>query len=343
MKALQATRNGPPAEVLEIVDVDKPEPGPGQVLVKVSAASLNFNDIDRCMGKRVSVPLTPPFTLGMDVCGVVEATGDGAEKWLGKRVMALTMMAQGGLAEFAVSSADAVFEAPDAMTDAEAAAFIIPFHTAYLAIVRRAKIVAGETLLVHSGASSVGAAAIQIAKAHGLRVIATAGSDEKAEFCKTLGADCAINHREEAFDEFVMTETDNKGPEVILDLAGGEFVEPSWRCIALEGRYVAAGFADDEENGFSGQALRPLCSANFSVLGVMLSYISHMPPEIRAFGFNMFTRDVGDEVHAALLKLLAEGKVKSVLNRTVPLAEAAQALGEQAERKTTGRTVVTLD
>ncbi len=342
MKALQATANGAPAEVLQIVDIDTPEPGPGQVLVRVSAGSLNFNDIDRCYGRRISVPLEPPFTLGMDVCGVVEATGEGAEQWQGKRVMALTMMATGGLAEFALASADAVFPVPDSMSDAEAAAFIIPFHTAYLAIVRRAKIAAGETLLVHSGASSVGAAAIQIGKALGLTVYATAGSDDKAAYCSEMGADRVINHQSESFDKVLLAETDHHGADVILDLAAGDFVEPSWRCIAREGRYVAAGFADDEENGFSGRPLRPLCSGNFSILGVMLSYISHMPPEIREFGFNMFTRDVGDEVHEALLALAAEGKIKPVLNRTVPLEAAAQALTEQEQRTTTGRTVVTL-
>lgn len=342
MKALQAVRNGAPADVLEVADVDRPEPGPGQVLIRVSAASLNFNDIDRCYGRRVTVPLTPPFTLGMDVCGVVEAAGEGAEQWQDKRVMALTMMAHGGIAEFALASADTVFLAPETLSDAEAAGFIIPFHTAYLALVRRARITAGETLLVHSGASSVGAAAIQIGKATGLKVYATAGSDEKAEYCLSMGADRAINHQSEAFDKVLLADTDHHGADVILDLAAGEFVEPSWRCIAREGRYVAAGFADDEENGFSPQALRPLCSANFSVLGVMLAYMSHVPPEIREFGFNMFTRDVGDEVHAALLELAATGKIKPVLNRTVSLEDAAQALTEQEQRKTTGRTVVVL-
>lgn len=343
MKALQATHNGAPAEVLEITDIPVPEPGPGHVLIKVNAASLNFNDIDRCFGRRISVPLNPPFTLGMDVCGIVECCGESATAWQGRRVMALTQMATGGLAEYAIASADAVFEAPDSLTDPEAASFIIPFHTAYLAIVQRAKIEAGETLLVHSGASSVGAAAIQIGKACGLTVYATVGSDEKFDYCLALGADRVINHRREDFKKLILAETSHAGADVILDLAAGDLVEPSWGCIAREGRYVAAGFADDEENGFSGRPLRPLCSGNFSVLGVMLSYISHMPPEIREFGFNMFTRDVGERVHAALLDLLSQGKIKPVLNRTVTLEEAAGALDEQAQRKTTGRTVVTIN
>ncbi len=343
MKALQAIEVGSPAEVLQVRDIDKPEPGPGQVLIKVGAGSLNFNDIDRCYGRRISVPLTPPFTLGMDVCGTVAEVGEGAEAWQGKRVVALTVMATGGLAEYALAQADAVFDAPSGMTDAEAAAFIIPFHTAYLSLVRRAKIASGETLLVHSGASSVGAAAIQLGLAHGLKVFTTVGSDEKAGYCRQLGAHRVINHRSEAFEQVVLKETGHHGADVILDLAAGEFVDPSWKCIAREGRYVSAGFADDEENGFSGRPLRPLCSANFSVLGVMLAYISAMPPEIREFGFNMFTRDIGEEVHSSLLKLLEEGKIHSVLSRTVGLEDAAMALTEQEQRKTSGRTVVILD
>lgn len=339
MRALQATKNGPPIDVLEVVDIPVPEAGPGQVLIKVSAASLNFNDIDRCYGRRISVPLTPPFTLGMDVCGVVEATGPGAEAWQGKRVVALTMMAIGGLAEYAIASADAVFDAPATMSDAEAAAFIIPFQTAYLALVRRAKISAGETLLVHSGASSVGAAAIQIGHAFGLRVFTTVSSDAKADYCRKFGADLVINHTSEQFDQVVLAQTAHVGADVILDLAGGEFVEPSWRCIAREGRYVAAGFADDEQNGFSGRPLRPTCAANFSILGVMLSWVKEVPPEIRAFGFNMFTRDVADEVHNGLLALVDEKKIQSVLSRTVSLDEVAVALTEQEQRKTLGRTV----
>jgi NADPH2:quinone reductase len=342
MKALQATKNGPPIEVLKVCEVEIPQPGHGQVLIRVAAASLNFNDIDRCYGRRISVPLTPPFTLGMDVCGVVTQVGAGAEDWQGKRVVALTMMATGGLAEYAVASADAVFDAPATMTDAEAAAFIIPFQTAYLALVRRAKMLKGETLLIHSGASSVGAAAIQLGLASGLSVFTTVSTEEKAAYCRELGAHLVINHRTDQFDSVVLAETSHGGADVILDLAGGDFVEPSWKCIAREGRYVAAGFADDAENGFSGQALRPLCSANFSVMGVMLSWVSSVPPAIREFGYNMFTRDVGDEVHNALVALAADNKIHSVLSRTVTLDKAAGALTEQEERKTMGRTVVLL-
>lgn len=343
MKALQVLQNGAPLDALRIVDIDMPTPGPGQVRIKVSAASLNFNDIDRCYGRRISMPLSPPFTLGMDVCGVVDAAGPGAEQWVGKRVVALTFFATGGLAEYAIAPAPSVFEAPARFTDAEATAFIIPFHTAYLALIRRARLGAGETLLVHSGASSVGAAAIQIGVAAGARVFATVGSAAKADYCRQLGAELVINHREQKFDEAILDYTNNVGADVILDLAGGEFVEPSWRCVAREGRYVAAGFADDDANGFTGRPLRPTCAGNFSIIGVMLAWAGDMPPEMRRMGFNMFGRDTADSVHNALLEWIDAGKIKPILQRTVALADAPAALTDQEQRLTTGRTVVSFD
>jgi NADPH:quinone reductase len=340
MQALQVVQNGAPLDALRIVDLEMPTPAAGQVRIKVAAASLNFNDIDRCYGRRISMPLTPPFTLGMDVCGVVDAAGAGAEQWLGKRVVALTFFATGGLAEYAIAPADSVFAAPPQFSDAEATAFIIPFHTAYLALVRRAKLSSGETLLVHSGASSVGAAAIQIGKAVGARVFATVGSPAKAEYCKQLGAELIIDHRAQKFDEAVLDYTDNIGADVILDLAGGAFVEPSWRCVAREGRYIAAGFADDDVNGFTGRPLRPTCAGNFSIIGVMLAWAGKMPPEMRRMGFNMFDREVADSVHNALCAWIDSGEIRSILQRTVALQDAASALTDQEQRLTSGRTVV---
>ena len=134
MRAVQVTRHGPPGEVLLVRTVEQPEPGPGEVRVKVSAASLNFNDIDRCLGKLVSVPTPPPFTLGMDVCGVVDAAGEGAESWLGQRVVAITKNALGGIAEYAIADAISVFDAPANFDDVEATAFLLSFQTSHLAL-----------------------------------------------------------------------------------------------------------------------------------------------------------------------------------------------------------------
>ncbi len=340
MRALQVTRHGKPSEVLEVVDAPLPEPGPGQVRIRVAAGSLNWNDIDRCWGRRTTVPMQPPFTLGMDVCGVVDAAGEGAESWRGRRVVAITQTALGGLAEQAIAPVDSVFEAPEAFDDAEATAFLLPFHTTHLALFRRGALREGETLLVHAGASSLGTAAIQLGRSAGARVFATAGGPEKTRLCSELGAERAIDHREEDFVEAVLDETAEVGADVICDLAGGDFVEKSWRCVAREGRYLCVGFADDPENGFTGRPLRPTCAGNFSIVGVMLAWMGNLPPAVRRMGLNPFGRDVAEEVHADLLRLVAEKRIRPVIGRRLSLEEAGAALDDHEARRTLGRSVV---
>jgi NADPH2:quinone reductase len=343
MRALQVTRNGAPSAALEVVEIAAPEPGPGQVRIRVAAGSLNFNDIARCRGGVTTIPMPPPFTLGMDVCGVVESVGEGGEAWLGRRVVAITQLAQGGLAELAIAPVDSVFEAPESLDDAEAAGFLLPFHLAHLSLFRRGRLATGETLLVHAGASGVGTAAIQLGAARGARVIATAGGDEKTRLCEELGAELAIDHRERDFAEAVLDHTGEVGAHVILDLAGGGFVEKSWRCVAREGRYLCAGFADDSEGGLSGRPLRPTCLGNFSIVGVMLAYMSDLPSPVRRMGLNPWDRAVGEEVHADLLRLLAEKAIRPILGQRVSLGEAGAALEAHEKRRTIGRSVVVLD
>ena len=340
MRALQVVRHGRPSEALEIRDVPVPEPGPGAVRIRVGAGSLNWGDIDRCRGRLTSVRPELPFTLGMDCCGVVEAAGAGAGDWVGRRVVAVTLAALGGLAEAALAPLDSVFPAPESLDDAEAASFLLPFHTTRLALARRAHLRSGETLLVHAGASGLGSAAIQLGVAAGARVLATAGGPEKVAWCRELGADVAIDHREEDFVDRVFEETGERGADVICDLVGGSFTERSWNCIAREGRYLVVGFNDDPENGLTARPLRPIAQANFSVLGVMAAYVSQVPLPLRKLGFNPFPRDVAETVHADLMRLLAERKIRPTLERRVSLAEAGAALEAHEERRTRGRTAV---
>jgi NADPH:quinone reductase len=340
MRALQVTRNGRPGEVLAVVDVDVPEPGPDEVRIAVGAASFNFNDIDRCRGKLVSVPTPPPYTLGMDVCGVVEAVGPGAEAWLGRRVVAITKTALGGIADHAIAPTVSVFDAPPGLDDAEATAFLLPFHTSHLALFRRGKLVAGETVVVHSAASGLGTAGIQLAKAAGARVIAVAGGPDKTRLCTELGADLVIDHLETDFVEAVLQATGDAGAEVVYDLTGGDFVARSWQCTAREGRYLAVGFADDDDNGMTGRPLRMACIGNISIVAVMLAWATDVDPGMRRFGFNPFGRDVADEVHDDLLRLLAEGKIRPYVGRRVSMAEAGAALDDHEQRRAVGRTVV---
>jgi NADPH:quinone reductase len=340
MRALQVTEHGRPGEVLAVRTIDRPEPGPGQVRVKVGAASLNFNDIDRCRGKLVSVPTPPPFTLGMDVCGVVDATGAGAEDWRGRRVVAITHNALGGIAEYAIADTVSVFDAPDQFDDAEATAFVLTFQASHLALFRRGRLRSGETVVIHSAASGLGTAGIQLARAVGARVIAVAGGPEKVELCRRLGADLVVDHAGEDFVEAVLAATDDVGAEVVYDLTGGEFVERSWRCTARGGRYLAVGFADDDENGMTGRPLRMACIGNIDIVGVMLAWVDGVDPGMRRFGFNPFGRDVADEVHADLLRLAAEGAIRPVVGRRVPMEAAGAALDEHEARRSVGRTVV---
>jgi NADPH2:quinone reductase len=340
MKALQVTAHGRPGEVLAVREIDRPEPEAGEVRVKVAAASLNFNDIDRCRGNLVSVPTPPPFTLGMDVCGIVDAAGEGAEAWLGKRVVAITKTALGGIAEYAIAPAVSVFDAPEQLDDAEGAAFILPFQTSHLALFRRGRLVAGETLVVHSAASGLGTAGIQLGKAAGARVIAVAGGTEKGALCTELGADVVVDHTTEDFVEAVLADTEDQGAEVVYDLTGGDFVERSWRCTARGGRYLAVGFADDDANGMTGRPLRMGCIGNIDIVCVMVAWAESVDPGMRRFGFNPFGRDVADEVHTDLLRLVDKELVRPYVGRRVTMGEAGAALDDHENRRSQGRTVV---
>jgi NADPH:quinone reductase len=340
MKALQVSRHGQPGEVLEVRTVERPEPGPGEVRVRVGAASLNFNDIDRCRGNLVSVPTPPPFTLGMDVCGVVDAVGDGADAWAGKRVVAITKNALGGIAEYAIAPAISVFDAPDQFDDAEATAFVLTFQASHLALFRRGRLQSGETLVVHAAASGLGTAGVQLGKAAGATVIAVASGSEKTALCTALGADTVVDHTAEDFVEAVLAATDDAGADVVYDLTGGDFVERSWRCTAHGGRYLAVGFADDDANGMTGRPLRLACIGNIDIVAVMLAWADSVDPGMRRFGFNPYGRDVADEIHADLLRLADAGSIRPVVGRRVTMDEAGRALDEHEARRSVGRTVV---
>jgi len=340
MRALQVTRHGSPIEVLAVAEVDVPVPAAGEVLIRVGAAALNFNDIDRCLGTLVSVTRDPPFTLGMDVCGVVTEAGAGAEAWVGRRVVAVSRDALGGIAEYTVAPASGVFTAPAPLADVGAAAFLLPFHTTHLALFHRARLQAGETLLVHSGASGLGTAAIQLGVAAGARVFATVSSPAKADLCSALGADLVIDHTADDFVEAVLRATGDVGADVVCDLAGGGFVAPSWQCVARDGRYLPVGFTDDDENGMTGRPLRMASIGNFSIVGVLGAFVDDLDPGMRRFGFNPFTRADGDRVHEALLALIDTGSVRPHVGRVVEMDEAGAALDDHQHRRAIGRTVV---
>jgi NADPH2:quinone reductase len=337
MRAARVVRHGAPSDAIEVQDLEVPEPGPGEVRVAVAAASLNFGDIARCRGGVAAVMADPPFTLGMDVAGVVEAVGAGSEEWLGRRVVGICPQSLGGLAEKAL--AGTFFDAPPELSDVEAAAFTLPFHIGYLALHERARLQADETVLVRGGASAVGTAAIQLAVAAGARVIAVAGGFEKAQLCRDLGAERAVDQDAESVFDVVMDETAERGADIIFDPIGGDQTETMWTCGALGGRYLAVGFNDDPESGLTGRPLRKLSMANLTVMGVILAYLD-VPRAYRQFGVNPFPPETGRRVHAALLELVAAGKIRPTIGRTIGLDYVASALEDHAARRTSGRTVV---
>jgi NADPH2:quinone reductase len=282
-----------------------------------------------------------PFTLGMDVCGVVDQAGDGASEWAGRRVVAMAKQSLGGLAEYAIAPVTGTFGAPPEFDDVTAAAFTLPFHVGYLALHTRAKLAAGETLLVVGGASAVGTAVIQLGVAAGANVIAMAGGTEKARLCTELGASAIDYTAADLFDE-VNALTEGRGADVAVDLVGGDQTEVVWTCMAREGRYLPVGFNDDPQSGLTGRPLRKVSLGNFSVLGVILGY-GELPLDFRRFGLNMFPAELGREVHAALLDLVASGAVRPVIGRQITMDEVAGALDDHEQRRTMGRTVVTIE
>lgn len=339
MKAWRVVRHARPSEALELVDVDRPEPGPGQVRARVATTACNFNEVDGCYGRYKTVDPPLPYTLGMEAVGVIDAAGEGAERWQGRRVMLTGVGATGAHAEFVIGSQEMVFDCPDALDDIEGAAFYFPFHVAYVSLVERGRLLEGETVLIHAGAGGVGSAAIQLAKACGARVIATAGSPAKLEFCRKLGADLAIDYRSEDFVAAVRDATEGRGVDVACDLVGGEVTDQTMRCMAYGGRLMMTGFSGGiEAEDETGLLPRPIVFGNFSVGGVLMTYGD---PDLYArLGLNVVPRTRGDAIHAELLRLHAEGAIAPVVGRRASFAELPSELERMERRETMGRTIL---
>jgi len=222
MRAWQVTSHGRPTEALELVEAAEPTPAPGEILVRATASVLNYNEVDGCHGRYLTINPPLPYTLGMECVGEVVGAGDGAESWIGERVTASGRGATGAHAELVACPTGMAFEAPERLDDVEAAAFFYPFHLAHLGLHERGRLTAGETVLIHAAAGGVGSAAVQLAVAAGARVIATVGDDHKASLVEELGADVVINYRRDNFVARVLDVTSGAGVEVCFDGVGGE-------------------------------------------------------------------------------------------------------------------------
>jgi len=244
MLAWQAESFGEPLDVLELKDIERPVPGPGQVLIKVRAVGLGLPDLMSVQGRYPFVP-APPAIPGHSFVGIIESTGPGSSFTAGMRVMARTLYEShaGALAQYALASDFHTFPAPDELDDAQAAGFALSYHTAYVGLVSRGKLASGETLLVLGGSGATGSAAIELGKALGAQVIATARGQAKANFCRTQGADHVIDATQSHIGEALRELTGGYGADVIFDPVGGEPSDQAVQAIATGGRLVLIGNA----------------------------------------------------------------------------------------------------
>ena len=339
-RAWRVNEHGRPGEVLRLEEVEVRAPGPGEVRVAADAVTLNFNDIDGIYGRYRTVAPPLPYTPGMEVMGTVEAVGEGVEPMVGRRVVGIPTGAFGGYAERSVCPAAMTFEMPDRIPLPEAAAVCMPFHLAWLAVCRRGRLAEGETLLVHAAAGGAGSAAVQLGVRAGATVIATAGSEDKVEFCRGLGASVAIDYRHEDFVEATLEATDGRGVDVAFDTVGGDVTTRTFRCMAFGGRHVLAGFASGIEAEDEGMVPRPILFGNFDLAGVCLAYVDDPLAVKRASGHNFPSAADARRVHRELVDLLLAGELHPVVDREVPFTELPAALEAMERRDTIGRVVV---
>ncbi|HET6636757.1 MAG TPA: NADPH:quinone oxidoreductase family protein [Streptomyces sp.] len=324
MKAWRVHSNGEPREVMRLEEVADPEPGPGQLLVRVRAANVNFPDALMCRGEYQVRP-DFPFTPGVELCGEVLAAGEGAEGETGARLIAQPVLPAGGFAERTVVHAATARPAPEGLDDAEAAALHIGYQTGWFALHRRARIQPGETLLVHAAAGGVGSAAVQLGKAAGARVIGVVGGDAKARTARELGCEVVIDRREDDLVAAVKEATGGRGADVVFDPVGGEAYARSVKCIAFEGRIVVVGFAS---GAIPTPGLNHALIKNYSIMGLHWGlYAAKDPAAV-------------DACHRELTELAAKGAIKPLVSERIPLDAAGDAVQRVFDGITTGRVVV---
>ncbi len=347
MRAWRVHSWGPePTEAMALETVPVPTPAAGELLVRVRAIPLNMNDMERITGENMMVRPELPLTPGMEVMGVVTACGEGVEDWLGRRVVALPKQATGGFAEFAICPVESAFDMPEDIPLPAAAGLYFPFHLAWLGLVDRADLQAGESVLIHAAAGGSGSAAIQLAKHLGATVYATAGSDVKVAFCKELGADVAINYNREDFQAVILEATNNVGVDVVFDNVGEAVMEKSLNCTAYNGRYLMMGFASDKR--FADEKLivpRRVSVGNLKLCGVLMAYANDAvaPMMKRAMGWNFCSDALGEKIMAKIVELVRDKQLKPVIGETIAFAEIPSALTRMRDRKTHGRVVALLD
>ena len=322
MKAVLCKAWGMP-EALVVEDVPSPVPGPGQVLVRVRAAGVNFPDVLIIQGKYQYRP-EPPFSPGAELAGNVAALGAGVSGYaIGDPVMAI--LTYGAYTQEVLVDAATLVRVPRGIDPAVAAGFGLTYATSYHALKDRAQLKAGETLLVLGAAGGVGLAAVELGKLMGARVIAAASSDDKLATCARYGADELVNYERDDLREAIRKLTDNQGVDVVYDPVGGRFAEPALRGMAWGGRYLVVGFAagDIPKVPFNLALLK-----GCSIVGVFWGDFARRQPRANA------------ENLAQLAAWLAEGKVKPLVSARYPMERVADALRDMMARRIQGKAVI---
>jgi NADPH2:quinone reductase len=310
-------------EALNWKEIPTPTPQKGQVLVRIEAASLNFPDLLIVQNKYQMKP-DLPFVPGSEYAGVIEAVGEGVtDLKVGQSVACLS--GTGGFGTHTLAPAKLCMPLPPGFPAVDAAAFIMIYATSHHALIDRAALKAGETVFILGAAGGVGTAAIQIAKAAGARVIAAASTDEKCALCKSLGADETINYTTQNMREVLKALTEGKGPDVIYDPVGGDFAEPAFRSIAWRGRYLVVGFA---AGPIPALPFNLALLKGASIVGVFWGDFSRREPQANA------------AMMAELAQWYAQGKVKPVIDRTMPMSDLKAAYAHMGSRGVMGKLVM---
>ncbi|NBB70151.1 MAG: zinc-binding dehydrogenase [Alphaproteobacteria bacterium] len=326
MRAIVTHGTGGP-EVLAPGEIERPEPGPDEVLVRVAATAVNRADVAQRQGNYPAPPGESEI-LGLEVAGRIEALGEGVSRWrVGDRVMSL--VGGGGYAEYALAPASTLLAVPERIDLVTAAAIPEVFITAYLNIFREAALRQNETLLVHGGASGVGTAAIQLARRlRDARVLVTVGSDTKADACRALGAE-TILYRSESFADRVRALTDKRGVDVVLDHVGGGYLAENLRCLATYGRLVVIGLLGGAKAELN---IGQLMVKRQRIIGSVLRArpVAEKAEICRAF-------------RAEVMPLLEDGRLEPVIHARLPLAEAGEAHRLMGANANTGKLLLVVD
>ena len=308
MTAIEITTPGGP-EALQPTERPVPQPGKGEILIEVHAAGINRPDVLQRMGKYEPPPGASDIP-GLEVSGIVAALGEGVtDIKVGDKVCAL--LAGGGYAEYVTAPSAQVLPIPAGLSMVEAACLPETFFTVWSNVFDRGRLKEGETFLVHGGSSGIGTTAIPLAKAFGAKVFTTAGSAEKCAVCVELGADRAINYKDEDFVEVIKAETKGRGVDVVLDMVGGDYIPRTISIMATEGRHVSIAFLQS-----------PKVALNF--FPVMTKRLTLTGSTLRARPI-ADKKAIADQLREKVWPLLSSGKIAPRVYKTFPLAEVAEA------------------